>query len=429
VTVFNEAAEKLTGWKAEEATGRPLHEVFNIVNEETRKPAVSPVERVLREGVVVGLANHTVLVARDGTERPIADSGADRDFSGRTAGVVLVFRDQTERPAERASAGEAQLRTIIESLGEGLVVSALDGQLLHWNRAALDMHGFASPEEGRRQLSDLAEIFELSAMDGTVLPPEKWPLARILRGETVRDLEIRVRRLGGDWNRVYSRGVQDRDGTPLLAFVSIRDITEHKQAEEALRDADRHKNEFLGVLSHELRNPLAPIRNSLYLLDRVAPESGQAARAKAVLTRQTDHLARLIDDLLDVTRIAHGKITLSRAIIDAREVAQHTCDDHRAIADQLGVDLRIDLPAEAVWIDADETRLSQVVGNLLRTRQHPRGGATAVWVGVADGRAELRCDEGIGMDPGGHRWMFGRSPRPSAAWRGRKAVSGSAFRW
>jgi len=330
------------------------------------------------------------------------DDVTDRKRAMELLGAEKERLVQVERALRES---EAQLRTIIENLGEGLVVSSLDGQLIHWNRAALDMHGFDSLDEVRRGLSEFAGIFELSDMDGTVLPLEQWPLARILRGQTVRDLEIRIRRLSSDWNRVYSYGgclVRDPDGEPLMAVVTISDVTGRKRSEQVLRDADRHKSEFLNALSHELRNPLAPIRNSLYLLDRAAPASEQAARAKVILRRQTEHLARLIDDLLDVTRISKGKIRLSRTVIDAREVVRDACEDHRTMFDHLGVELRAELPPEPVWIDADPTRMSQVVGNLLQNAAKftPPGGATAVTAAVADGRAELRVrDDGVGIDP------------------------------
>ena len=115
ITVFNGMAERLTGWRGSEAVGRPLHEVFRIINEDTRLPASNPAERVLREGVVVGLANHRALLSRDGTERPIADSGAPiRDRSGHIRGAVLVFRDQTEerRAKEALAASESLYRNL-----------------------------------------------------------------------------------------------------------------------------------------------------------------------------------------------------------------------------------------------------------------------------------------------------------------------------
>jgi len=175
-----------------------------------------------------------------------------------------------------------------------------------------------------------------------------------------------------------------------------------QRSKERLEEADHRKSEFIAVLSHELRNPLAPIRNSLYLLDRGQGGSEQGERAKAIIRRQTEHLARLVDDLLDVTRISRGKITLTRTRIDARDAVRRTCEDHQAVFDQRGVQLRLELPARQVWIDADATRISQVVGNLLQNAAKftPQRGSTSVSVRAVDGRAEIRVrDDGIGIEP------------------------------
>jgi PAS domain S-box-containing protein len=271
IDVFNAVAEELTGWKADEAVGRPLDEVFHIINEQTRQPAVNPVERVLREGVVVGLANHTVLVARDGSERPIADSGAPirGTATGMITGVVLVFRDQTEE----------------------------------------------------------------------------------------------------------------------------------RRAAQALLEADRRKREFLGVLSHELRNPLAPIRNGVYVLSRSPPGSDQANRARDVIQRQTEHLARLVDDLLDVTRIERGKIELQRTRLDLGEVVRRTCDDYRSTFQARRMELRVEAAGPA-WIDGDETRIAQIVGNLLQNaaKFSDDGATVTVRVDAVGGAGEIRVrDAGAGM--------------------------------
>jgi len=189
-------------------------------------------------------------------------------------------------------------------------------------------------------------------------------------------------------------------GGGVLWHGFAMDATERKRAEVALREADRRKGEFLGVLSHELRNPLAPIRNSIHVLDRVPADSPQAASAKEVIQRQTAHLARIVDDLLDVTRIGRGKIELDPKRIDLREVVLRTSEDHRSLFGQRDLELRHGLPASAVWIDADDTRISQVLGNLLQNAAKftPAGGAVTVEVGVRDGHAELSVrDTGVGM--------------------------------
>jgi signal transduction histidine kinase/CheY-like chemotaxis protein len=186
------------------------------------------------------------------------------------------------------------------------------------------------------------------------------------------------------------------------------DITERKRGEEVLREQDRRRAEFLAVLSHELRNPLAPIRSSIYLLERTPPGSEHATHAREVLRRQTDHLARLVDDLLDTTRIARGKIVLKQTRIDLREVARRTTEDLRAVFTHAGVALRVEDGGGPVWISADPTRMAQVLGNLLQNavKFTPAGGSVTVTVAAND-RAELRVrDDGVGMEPGAVARMF-----------------------
>ncbi len=137
----------------------------------------------------------------------------------------------------------SQLQTIFDNLTEGVLVSTIEGRFLTWNRAALQMHGYASLEECCDRLSELPDTFELATMDGVVLPLEQWPLSLILRGERLSDLELRVRRLDKEWERIYNFGgelVRDQAGTPLLAIVSVADITERKKAAEALAPGPRH---------------------------------------------------------------------------------------------------------------------------------------------------------------------------------------------
>jgi PAS domain S-box-containing protein len=195
----------------------------------------------------------------------------------------------------------------------------------------------------------------------------------------------------------------------IILFSEV--ITERKRSmealrasEAALREADRQKNRFLSMLSHELRNPLAPIRNGLYILDRAAPGGEQAKRAQAIIERQIGQMTWLIDDLLDVTRIAHGKIQLQRERLDLNELAHSTVDDHRAIFARSDVRLDVQPATEEVWVDGDRVRLAQVISNLLQNAAKftPRGGRTTVSLQAdsARGQAILTVrDTGAGIEP------------------------------
>jgi PAS domain S-box-containing protein len=225
VRFMNPVAERLTGWSLHEAAGRPLAEVFRIVNEHTRAEVESPAEKVLRAGGIVGLANHTVLVARDGTETPIEDSGAPiRDGRGRTSGVVLVFHDVGER--RRADAERALLAAIVESSSEAVIGKTLDGTITSWNAAAERMYGHTVEEAVGRHISlivpeelrdDLQEI-----------------LRQLARGERVeREETVRVGKDGAriDVSLAVSP-IRDPSGRLVGASTIARDISEQKRAGE-----------------------------------------------------------------------------------------------------------------------------------------------------------------------------------------------------
>jgi signal transduction histidine kinase len=177
---------------------------------------------------------------------------------------------------------------------------------------------------------------------------------------------------------------------------------ELRRSEQALRDADRRKDEFLAVLSHELRNPLAPISNGLTIL-ATAPLDGEAARrAREIVGRQVRQLVRLVDDLLDVTRIARGKIELRRAETDLADIARHVADDHRALLEAAGVRLEVAVTDEPLRAHADPDRISQAVANLVQNAgKFTRAGGTVRVSCAAEGKvAVLRvADDGEGIPP------------------------------
>ncbi len=203
----------------------------------------------------------------------------------------------------------------------------------------------------------------------------------------------------------------DEQGQPVGVTVVAHDITGRKRAEEALREAnarlieaDRRKNEFLGMLSHELRNPLMPIRNSLYILERAAPGGEQSRRAQAVIDRQVGHLSRLIDDLLDVTRISRGKIQLRWEHLDFNQLVARTVEDHRSTFAERGIALGLHLCAQPVPVRGDEARLAQALGNLVMNacKFAANGARVTVTVGADHERQQAVVsvlDTGMGISP------------------------------
>ncbi|RFT15188.1 MAG: diguanylate cyclase/phosphodiesterase (GGDEF & EAL domains) with PAS/PAC sensor(s) [Candidatus Saccharicenans subterraneus] len=246
IKMMNPVAERLTGWPETEAAGRPLTDVFRIINEETRSEVQNPVERVLREGVVVGLANHTVLVSRHGQEIPIADAGAPiRDFHGEITGVILVFRDQTqERAAQRAlEESEEKYRIMVENSHAGVLIVGQDYKFIYVNQKLCEMLG-RSPEEIIGH--DFREFLDEESL---ALVADRY--VRRQRGEEVPSrYEFNVVRKDGEKRRVEIISAIVRDSKEkTITVAQLLDITERKRAEEALRASEekyRILHEFAG---------------------------------------------------------------------------------------------------------------------------------------------------------------------------------------
>ena len=570
VTFLNGVAQSLTGWTQADAAGQHLPKVFHIVNEHTRRPTENPALRALRDGMVVGLANHTILIARDGAERPIDDSAAPiRDAAGNPVGAVLVFRDVTERKqAERAEAERTRLAALRADVAEVLasghsledvvqrsaeaLVQHLDaafarvwildeaaGMLVlrasaglythldgphgrirvgeykigriaqsrhpHLTNAVCDDPNVSDPAWAKREgmvafagyplsiegrvvgvmamfsrhalteavLVDLAPLADAVAQcierkrgehalreseerqrtladnlpsgfmyqtvreaDGSrrfthvsagvealcgvtpsealadpvslygLIVEEDRPRVQAAEDAALRDrnrfdCQFRVRARDGQLRWLHCRSAP-RDlsaGSALWDGIAV-EITERMEMEEALREADRRKDVFIAVLAHELRNPLAPIRNGLKVIELAGDDLDAIDEARAMMDRQLGHMVRLIDDLLDVSRISQSKMELRRARVLLSEIVGNAVETARPVVEAAGHELTVTLPTSPITLDADLTRLAQVFSNLLTNSAKYMGKMGRIWLSAEpSGDDVVLCvrDTGIGI--------------------------------
>jgi PAS domain S-box-containing protein len=520
VEFVNAVAEWLTGWSNVAALGQPLEEVFHIINEQTRKPVENPALRALREGTIVGLANHTVLIAKDGTERPIDDSAAPiRSEAGRIVGVVLVFRDVAQRrTAERAlKSSESRKAAVLRAALDSVITVDARGRIIEFNPAAEALFGYPHDEaisqsinglipsgpspfwsvnadgsltqeavsklntrqeatarrrDGTERLVELVvtplegstpPMYSIFARDITRERRAQQEVSRLLAGEQHRsELLAHLARASLTINAATSResvmGVIKseaseivgakradlllgrevaeppagqmsvpligRDGQPFarllleekvggeftaddrailtqLALVAAVAI-DNAELYEELRSHDRHKDEFLATLAHELRNPLAPIRSALEVMRLGGADRSALAQSQTMIDRQVQQMVRLIDDLLDLSRISRGKIELRKERIDLADALKSALETSRPLIEGSRHQLETDLDPQPLPLDADLTRLAQVFSNLLNysAKYTPPGGE--IWLSSAregDFAVVRVRDSGIGIPP------------------------------
>ena len=308
---------------------------------------------------------------------------------------------------------------LVDDRAENLL--ALEGLLRRGDAEVL------KAESGRRALELLLEHEVALALIDVQMPElDGFQLAELMRDvERTREIPIIFVTAGlHDQARIfkgYESGAVDFLVKPLDARILASKVNVFLQlyrqkqslsaANAQLVEADRHKNEFLAALSHELRNPLAPIKNSLYVLRNAAPGSAQAKRAEDVIDRQTTQLARLVDDLLDVTRVSQNKIRLRLTRLDLNDVVQRAIDDHRLLLEERDITVNPSLSAEPLSIDGDDARLAQVVGNLLSNAAKftPRGGSVTIRTVKQSARRRAQLwviDTGAGLEPATLRRLF-----------------------
>ena len=386
VTFLNPVAVSLTGWTMHEAAGQPLDTVVRIVNEHTRLPVENPVAQVFREKRVIELANHTSLISKSGTETPIEDSAApilDRNQS--LVGAVMVFRDVTE--VRRAKEASQYLAAIVQSSDDAIIGQTLDGRIASWNKGAERLYGYFAEEVVGQPLAILVPADH----------PDQLPsmMESIRRGDCIEHYETeRVRKDGTrvDVSLTISP-VKNAEGEIVGASKIARDITSRKEE-------DRRKNEFLALLAHELRNPLAPLRNCLQVMRLGNSDQASVEQARTLMERQLQHLVRLVDDLLDLSRISRGKLELRRERITLSAAVEHAVEVGGLVVKEQGHELTVTLPDGSLYIDADKTRLAQAICNLLgnASKYSEPGGHVSLSAEQQGQAAVIRVqDTGIGI--------------------------------
>jgi PAS domain S-box-containing protein len=413
VTFLNGEAERLTGWPKQESIGQPLPTVFHIVNEQTRRPVQNPVEMVLLLGRVASLADHTILVARDGRQIPIDDSGAPiRQAGGPAHGVVLVFRDCTERKAAERELRESEqrFRTLADAMPQLAWIAHADGWVYWYNIRWYEYTG-TTPQQmegwGWQSVHDPQTL-------PTVLA--RWK-ASLASGAPL-DMTCPLRGADGVFRPFLTRAMplKDSQGRVVQWFGTSTDISEQKATEAALaaaklsadraqaaaEDANRAKDHFLAVLSHELRTPLTPVVTALSMLQQKGVPDPEARESLELIHRNVKLETRLIDDLLDMTRVARGKIDLDRKPTDLIAVIRRAVEvclpDIKARRLEFGLDAK-DAPC---IVDADATRLQQVFWNILRNaiKFTPPGGRVGIRCRRAAETAVVEIsDSGEGIEP------------------------------
>ena len=400
ISYLNPVASALTGWTNDDALGRPLTSVFHVLEERSRTPIADPAETALRDGRAEGSGNHTILVGRDGTERMIDRSVAPIiDASGRALGAVLVFHDVTERrKAERAlEHSEERLRLAQAVARIGSFEWDIPSNRFEWTEELSVIYG-------RRPEEVPGEGF---AWHETVHPDDRDEVAR----KTIESIqtgiyehEWRILWPDGTERWVQGRGAAffDEDGKPQRMLGVNIDITDRKRAEEALREADRNKDQFLATLAHELRNPLAPVRNALDILRLGGSDPRLLEDARAMMERQVAHLVRLIDDLLDVSRITRNRLELRTERVELAAIVEQAAETCRSRFEGSAQTFVVRLPEEPVRLDADPVRLAQVFGNLLTnaSKYTARGGTITLDARVEHGDVIASVsDTGVGIPP------------------------------
>jgi len=400
ISSWNAGAERIKGYRADEIIGRHFSIFYSHEAVKTGWP-----QKELDLAVAEGRFEDEGWRYRKDGSRFWASVviTALRDAEGNPKGFAKITRDLTQKMQAQAALRDSELRyrRLFESARDGiLILDAETGTILEANPQVSKLFGYGRPELFGRVLWD-TPLFE---------DPEarRTAIEQLQRQGYTRSVDVQLRTRDGKRVVVEFIGNSYRVGDGLLIQVNLRDITETRQLvqakveAQALAEINRRKDEFLAMLSHELRNPLSPIVNALHLMHLGGQDPAVMEQARQIIERQMGQLTRLVDDLLDVSRINTGRIRLQKVHVDLREIVRQAADATRSLFEARGHEVVVAEPTEPAWVHADRTRMEQLVVNLLTNaaKYTDPGGRGEITVERDGEQAMLTVrDNGIGISP------------------------------
>ncbi len=400
----------LLGYSADEQGTMTIETVNRLMHPDDVPPLMAHIARLnlLADGEVAEFRHRMRNAAGDWGWIEVRDSVFTRTASGAPEQVIGSAREVTAqmRTAEALESSEARHRLLVETMLQGVVHHAADGSIIGLNPAAERILGrarseFIGSDPSREEQNTIRE-------DGSAFPGSEHPSNVALRtGAPVHGVVMGVY----NWDRKEYRWLsvdavplhRPGEALPYEVYTVFEDITERLRAEKALRDAHTRKDHFIATLAHELRNPLAPIRHAVAVQQRRAAAAGdpELAWSQAIIDRQVGHMSRLLDDLLDASRIASGKLELRRELVGLDAIVAQSIETARPQIDALRHELSVSLPTPDVRLDGDPIRLAQVFSNLLTNAakySEPGGSIEVSAIREVDGVAVTVRDTGIGID-------------------------------
>lgn len=405
VQTWNPAAEAMKGYLKNEAIGRKFSMFYTDEDQRRNHPAHN-----LEDAAEHGTFQESAWRKRkDGSLFwALVEVIAIRNDAGELEGFCKVTRDLTmlRRLQENLTAEKERAELTLGAIADGVISVDNAGLVEYVNYQAQRFVGWSQEDaKGLRieQVFDIVKLNDYSAEEARLAQGE-------INGRPPRTTRIlRARDGARHVIETCQSEIPGREGKPSGTVILFHDVCERQRMEGALRDADRRKDEFLAMLAHELRNPLAPVSAAAELLALGKLEPDSAKKASQVIIRQVKQMTELVDDLLDMSRVSRGQITLKMASLDMKIVVNNAIEQVRSLIESRQHKLAIMQPPDNAYVKGDEKRLVQVVANLLNNaaKYTPPGGTISVEISVTSSDVSIEvADNGIGIDPAIHELIF-----------------------